>query len=51
MDDNKFADCAFASNAHLLVTNDRDFNVLKKIDFPQLTVVKMDEFIELLKNI
>ena len=50
MDDNKFADCAFAANAHLLVTNDKDFNVLKKIKFPQLIVKNMEEFIQELKN-
>lgn len=35
VDDNKFSDCAFASNADYLVTNDSDFNILKKIDFPK----------------
>lgn len=43
-DDNKFVDCAFASNAHLLVTNDKHFNVLKTIDFPEIFVVNIDKF-------
>ena len=29
-DDNKFVDCAIASNAELIVTNDKDFNPLKQ---------------------
>lgn len=43
-DDDKFVDCAFASNADYIVTNDRDFDVLKSIDFPSIKVVNMDEF-------
>ena len=43
-DDNKFADCAIASNIDYLVTNDKDFNILKKIDFPKIKVISLDEF-------
>ncbi|MCE7861967.1 MAG: putative toxin-antitoxin system toxin component, PIN family [Bacteroidetes bacterium CHB5] len=43
-DDNKFADLAIAVNADYLVTNDKDFHVLKKIDFPKVNVVSLDEF-------
>ncbi|MDZ4679405.1 MAG: putative toxin-antitoxin system toxin component, PIN family [Saprospiraceae bacterium] len=50
MDDNKFADCAIASNVHYLVTNDRDFNRLKTIAFPQLTVVNMEQFLKILQE-
>ena len=32
-DDNKFVDCAIASNARYIVTEDRHFEVLEKIDF------------------
>ena len=42
--DNKFADCAFAANADYIVTNDKDFNVLKRIGFPKINVVTIDEF-------
>lgn len=49
-DDNKFVDTAFMSNAHFIVTNDRHFNVLKNIDFPKITVIKVEEFVELLKE-
>jgi len=47
-DDNKFIDCAFASNCDLLVTNDKHFNVVKKLDFPQINIVKLQEFKEIL---
>jgi putative PIN family toxin of toxin-antitoxin system len=35
-DDNKFVDCAIASNAGFIVSHDKDFNILKKIDFPKV---------------
>lgn len=44
MDDNKFSDCAFACNAHCLVTNDKHFNVLKSIDFPVINTVTLEDF-------
>jgi uncharacterized protein len=47
-DDNKFVDCAIAGNVDYLITNDRHFNILKSIGFPPLTVISIDEFIELL---
>lgn len=43
-DDNKFADLAIAAGVDYLVTNDKDFNVLKNTDFPKVTVVSLDEF-------
>jgi len=43
-DDNKFADCAIACNAHYLATNDRHFNILKNIPFPRVNVINVDEF-------
>ncbi len=48
IDDNKFADCAFASNAHFIVTDDRHFNVLKTVGFPLLQVISLDQFIAML---
>lgn len=50
LDDNKFVDCALAFNADYLVTNDRHFRILKKIPFPSLTVLKMEEFLEVLDS-
>jgi len=43
-DDNKFADCAIACNAHYLATNDNHFNILKRIAFPKINVINIDEF-------
>ncbi|MDP2302075.1 MAG: putative toxin-antitoxin system toxin component, PIN family [Ignavibacteria bacterium] len=43
-DDNKFVDCAINSNSHLLVTNDKHFQVLKNIDFPKIVVINIDDF-------
>ena len=48
-DDNKFVDCAFASNVDYLVTNDKHFDILKQIDFPKVNIIKIDELIKLLK--
>jgi uncharacterized protein len=43
-DDNKFVDCVIASNAIFLVSNDRHFQVLKKIEFPVVNVLSLNEF-------
>ncbi|MBQ9176021.1 MAG: putative toxin-antitoxin system toxin component, PIN family [Bacteroidaceae bacterium] len=43
-DDNKFVDCAFASNASFIVSNDSHFDVLNNIDFPRIAVMKLHEF-------
>ena len=47
-DDNKFVDCAIAGNVDYLVSNDKHFNCLKKIDFPKLNLLSIDEFMDLL---
>jgi uncharacterized protein len=47
-DDNKFVDCAFAANAHYMVTDDRHFNVLKNVSFPSINVITLDAFKSLL---
>jgi uncharacterized protein len=47
-DDDKFVNCAFASNAHFIVTDDRHFKVLKKIKFPAFKVLSYENFKELL---
>lgn len=49
-DDNKFVDCAIASNADFIVTNDGHFNVLKEFPFPQVNVISIDDFMEILKT-
>jgi putative PIN family toxin of toxin-antitoxin system len=47
-DDNKFVDCAVASNADIIVTNDKHFGELKHIPFPRLTVMDDETFLKLL---
>lgn len=47
-DDNKFVDCAIASNADYIVTHDADFNVLKSIHFPRISIITTLEFNEIL---
>jgi putative PIN family toxin of toxin-antitoxin system len=47
-DDNKFSDCAFAANAHCLVTNDKHFNVLKIVPFPSINIMTLETFKSLL---
>lgn len=49
-DDNKFVDCAIASNSNFIVTHDTDFNCLKKIDFPKVIVIDTKKFEQLLKK-
>ena len=48
-DDDKFVDCAITANADYIVTEDNHFAHLKQIPFPQLTILTLDEFNELLK--
>lgn len=45
-DDNKFVDCAVASDAEYIVTNDKHFNPLKKIEWPKIEIIKIAEFIK-----
>ncbi|MFN2458786.1 MAG: putative toxin-antitoxin system toxin component, PIN family [Chitinophagaceae bacterium] len=47
-DDNKFVDCAFAANAQYLVTEDKDFDILKTIEFPVINIVNLSEFRQIL---
>jgi len=50
-DDNKYADCAIAGSANFIVTEDKHFAVLKKIPFPKIAVLSIDEFVHLLTNL
>lgn len=49
-DDNKFVDCAFAANATYIVSNDAHFDVLHNTTFPELLVLKLERFLEVLKE-
>ncbi|MBR7086607.1 MAG: putative toxin-antitoxin system toxin component, PIN family [Prevotella sp.] len=47
-DDNKFVDCAFAADAAYIVSDDKHFEILKSINFPKISVLKLREFIKYL---
>jgi len=47
-DDNKFVDCAIASDARYIVTNDRHYDVLRQIQFPVVDVIALKDFLKLL---
>jgi uncharacterized protein len=50
-DDDKFVNCAFAANAHYIVSDDNHFKILKEIQFPSFKVLKFDVFNTLLGSI
>jgi putative PIN family toxin of toxin-antitoxin system len=50
-DDNKFFDCAVAANADYIVSEDKHFNILKRISFPSVTAIKTLEFKRILETI
>jgi len=43
-DDNKFVDCAVSANATGIVTQDKHFNVLRNIDFPDINLISIADF-------
>lgn len=49
-DDNKFVDCAFAGNADYIVTDDKHFEELKKINFPKINTISTEDFLKLLSE-
>ena len=46
LDDNKFVDCAIASEAEYIVTNDKHFNPLREIPWPKVEIIKIAEFVK-----
>jgi uncharacterized protein len=48
-DDDKFVNCAFASNAHYLVSEDRHFKILKNVGFPKIQVIGFQDFKHILQ--
>jgi putative PIN family toxin of toxin-antitoxin system len=44
-DDNKFVDCAICGNCDFLITSDHHFDVLKKIEFPKVDIIRPEEFL------
>ena len=45
-DDNKFVDCAISGNAQYIVTEDRHYDTLKRIDFPKVDIVNLDDMLD-----
>ena len=50
VDDNKFVDCAFAADATYIVSDDKHFDILANISFPQILVLKLKEFLNRLNK-
>jgi putative PIN family toxin of toxin-antitoxin system len=46
-DDNKFTDCYLAANAQLLITNDKGFEQLKKVNFPIINIMKLEDYLKM----
>jgi uncharacterized protein len=49
-DDNKFIDATFAANARYLVSEDNHFKILKHVEYPQIDVIGIDEFLKILRG-
>ena len=47
-DDDKFVDCAVASNAKFIVTEDSHYDVLLTLDFPRIDIVKLDDIMKII---
>ena len=47
-DDNKFVDCAIASSAAFIVSNDKHFQELQDIPFPMVKSINADDFMQML---
>ena len=50
VDDNKFVDCAIASGAKYIVTNDNHFAVLQSVPWPKLEVINILDFLKMLNK-
>lgn len=49
-DDNKFADCAIAGNADFVVSDDNHFKVITDNEFPRLSLLRADDFLQKLQS-
>ena len=49
-DDNKFVDCAMNGNVRMIVTDDKHFNVLKRVRFPGIKIMRTAAFLDLLTS-
>jgi uncharacterized protein len=50
-DDNKFVDIAIAAQADIIVTDDKHYNILKRIPFPKMQVIKATAFVDYCKTL
>jgi uncharacterized protein len=50
-DDNKFVDTAFNGGAAYLITEDKHFNVLSKVEFPKIQVISPKKFLKILAGL
>lgn len=48
-DDNKFVDCAIAAQARCIISNDHHYDILSTIPFPHVEVIKLTDFMEIMK--
>lgn len=48
--DNKYCDCAITGSANYLVSEDKHFQILKSIPFPKVTVLAIDDFVQILSS-
>ena len=48
-DDNKFVDCYVAAGSHYLISHDTHFSLLKSIAFPNVNLIKIQEFEKILE--
>lgn len=49
-DDDKFVDCAVAANAICIITEDKHFKILEKLDFPKITAMNIAKFEDFYQN-
>ena len=49
-DDNKYVDAAIVGGADYIVTNDNHFQVLKTVEFPEVTVISIEDFLKLISK-
>lgn len=45
-DDNKLVDCAISAGVRYIVTNDKHFDILRRVQFPTVEVVSALEFLD-----
>jgi len=48
VDDNKFVDCYVSANADFIVTDDKHYKVLDKLEFPIVKHIKLSEFLKII---